>query len=84
MKSICCFIVLALSLLANAQQSKVQKSLRLSRIFSDHMVLQQKQKVDVWGQAVAGQKLTVSANWGATVSTIADANGNWKIKFATP
>ena len=84
MKSIFCFISIALSLVANAQQSRVQKSLYLSRIFSDHMVLQQQQKVDVWGQAVAAQKLTVSANWGSTVSTLADANGNWKIKLATP
>jgi len=84
MKSIFCFIAIAVSLVANAQQPGVQKSLRLCRIFSDHIVLQQKQKVDVWGQAVAGQKLTVSASWGSTVSTIADAKGNWKIKLATP
>jgi len=58
--------------------------LRLNRLFSDHMVLQQSEKVAFWGECTPGQKLTVSASWGAEASTNADASGHWKFNLSTP
>lgn len=71
-------------LTAHSSSSGQKKQLNLCRLFSDHMVLQQQAKVDFWGQARPGQQITISASWSKNVSTRADANGNWKIKIATP
>ncbi len=84
MKLFFCVVVLALSLYAYSSPPDSKKALKVSRLFSDHMVLQQKKKVNFWGQASPGEKLIISASWGQQASTIADANGNWKIKLATP
>ncbi|MEO6631684.1 MAG: hypothetical protein ABIN13_08185, partial [Mucilaginibacter sp.] len=48
------------------------------------MVLQQKKKVNFWGQSSPGKKITITASWGIHVSAIGDAKGNWKTKLATP
>ncbi len=50
----------------------------LPDIFSDAMVLQQAQKVPVWGKAAPGERVTVEfAGQSKTASTAAD--GNWKV-----
>jgi sialate O-acetylesterase len=64
--------------------AKANEKLSISALFSDHMVLQQKSKVDIWGKCDPGKKLMVSADWGKQVSTIADANGDWRLKLKTP
>ncbi|MBA4168232.1 MAG: hypothetical protein H0X41_11960 [Chitinophagaceae bacterium] len=84
MKTILFSIAIAVSQLAYSFPQGEKKPLRLSRLFSDHMVLQQQTSVNFWGQSAPGKKLTVSASWGKHASTSADANGNWKIKLATP
>jgi len=61
-----------------------KKQLKVSSLFADHMVLQQRDNINFWGESTPGQKLTVSASWGKQASTIADANGKWKVKLATP
>ena len=53
----------------------------MPHVFGDNMVLQQGQKVPVWGRAAPGEKVTV-AFAGQTVSAIADANGSWKLFLA--
>ena len=58
--------------------------LKISGLFSDHMVLQQQQEVNFWGEYTAGQELTISGSWGTKSSTRADANGVWKTKMTTP
>lgn len=84
MKVFLCVIAVAFSLTAYSSPPRKKKQLKLCRLFSDHMVLQQQAKVDFWGQARPGQQITISASWSKQVSTRADANGNWKIKIATP
>jgi sialate O-acetylesterase len=54
--------------------------LKLPQIFSDHMVLQRRQGIPVYGKADAGQKIEVSFN-NKSLSTLADANGKWKVIF---
>ncbi|MFT4565232.1 MAG: sialate O-acetylesterase [Saprospiraceae bacterium] len=60
------------------------QSLSLSPLFSDHMVLQQKKDVSVWGNAVPKTTVKISASWGAKASTIVDKEGNWKVLIPTP
>lgn len=47
-------------------------------IFSDHMVLQQKQSNKVWGHADPSEKVTVTIG-DQSHSAITDANGNWSV-----
>ena len=56
-------IVLALILAAGRGHADV----RLPRIFTDHMVLQQELPIAVWGWADAGEKVTISLG-GKTVT----------------
>jgi len=49
-------------------------------IFSDHMVLQQKKPIPVWGTANPGEKVTVTFA-GQTKTTVADANGHWLVRL---
>ena len=51
---------------------------RLSKIFSDHMVLQRDKPVPVFGVAEPGEKVAVSFD-GRTVAASTDAQGNWQV-----
>jgi sialate O-acetylesterase len=57
---------------------------RLPSLFTDNMILQQKTSNAVWGFAAPGEKITVTASWGAAASTVADATGDWKVMLKTP
>ena len=50
----------------------------MASIFTDHVVLQRDRPIDVWGQAPAGEQVTVSLS-GATRSAVSDANGRWSV-----
>ncbi|MEZ5045216.1 MAG: sialate O-acetylesterase [Saprospiraceae bacterium] len=54
--------------------------LKLPAIFSDHMVLQQKQMNPVWGWATPGEIVKVEIN-GQSHVTKADPQGKWKIQL---
>ncbi|MET0394655.1 MAG: sialate O-acetylesterase [Chitinophagaceae bacterium] len=54
--------------------------LKLSGIFADHMVLQQKMPVPVWGMAEPGKKITVRFA-GQTKETTSDEQGRWKVSL---
>jgi len=84
MKTFLCFIAMAFSLIAYSSQSTTKKELKVNQLFSDHMVLQQQEKVVFWGESSPNQKLTLIASWGRKASTTADANGKWKMKLGTP
>ena len=75
---------MALSLFAYSSPLVVKKELKLCRLFSDHMVLQQQAEVNFWGEAMAGQQIIIVTGWGKRASTKTDVNGNWKIKLGTP
>ena len=53
----------------------------MPRVFGDNMVLQQGQRVPVWGKAAPGEKVTVSFA-GQTATATADAQGRWKTALA--
>ena len=75
-------IVFCLSVLSCRQENK--KPLVISQLFSDHMVLQQKQEVNFWGQYTPEKEVTLSASWGKQVSAMTDIKGNWEMKIGTP
>ena len=60
-------------------------NISLNPLFSDHMVLQQKSAVNIFGSAEPNEKITLKASFfkGALKGT-ADINGNWSISFKTP
>ncbi|VGO12582.1 hypothetical protein PDESU_01135 [Pontiella desulfatans] len=60
------------------------ESLKLPRLFCDHMILQQQTKNTFWGWAKPGEAITVKASWGAEASAKAGSNGRWKLLLETP
>ncbi len=57
----------------------------LPAIFGNHMVLQQKKSVAVWGWAEPGEAIKVKGDWQwFAASTKADADGKWSVKIRTP
>ncbi|MEO1990363.1 MAG: sialate O-acetylesterase [Pirellulales bacterium] len=57
---------------------------RLPRLFADNMVLQQDTHNAIWGWATPQETVTVSASWGASASSMANADGFWKVFLKTP
>ncbi len=64
---------------------KTGAEIKLSPIFSDNMVLQQKSSTKIWGTADAGKLVTISPSWDKLRYTAqADNNGKWSVKIETP
>ena len=58
---------------------------RLSPLFTNNMVLQQKENVAVWGWAAAGKDVKVTTSWNNKSYTArADDTGKWKAEISTP
>ena len=53
---------------------------KLPALFTDHMMLQREMAAPVWGQADAGEAVTVSIN-GQNKTATADAAGKWMVKL---
>lgn len=54
-------------------------------IFTDHMVLQQKAEVAVWGWAKKSSIVSLTASWDKKKYSVkSDGEGKWKLKIATP
>ena len=58
--------------------TSLQASVRLSKIFSSHAVLQRDQPIHVWGWAAPEERISVSLN-GPAQTTAADRLGNWSV-----
>ncbi len=58
----------------------VKAEVKLPKIFSSNMVLQQGIEIPVWGWADPGEKISVQLNEN-TVSTVADEKGKWMVKL---
>ena len=57
---------------------QVRADVRLPKIFTDHMVLQQEMPVAVWGQAEPGGTVTVTLD-RANATAKADQRGRWRV-----
>jgi sialate O-acetylesterase len=67
----CAFMLGALSLLAEV---------KLPSLLSDGLVLQQGMKVNIWGTADPGERVTVTLG-GQQVSAVTESGGQWKVKL---
>jgi sialate O-acetylesterase len=70
-------VLLLLTLLGSPLAAEV----KLPNVFSDHMVLQQKQANKVWGRAAAGEKITVTIA-SQSHSATAGADGSWQVMLS--
>ncbi len=57
---------------------------RLPSFFSNQMVLQQNQKVSLWGTDKPNTPIKLETSWGGEASAQSDKNGNWKLSIKTP
>ena len=64
--------------------ANVYADVKPANLFTDNMVIQQQANAAIWGWADSGEKVTVSATWGASVSTVADDSGYWLVKLKSP
>jgi sialate O-acetylesterase len=62
----------------------VSTEIRMPRLFTDNMILQQETSNTVWRFASPGEKVTVTASWGIEASAVANAEGDWKVLLETP
>jgi sialate O-acetylesterase len=67
-----------------ATSTTAQSRLTASGLFTDHMVLQQKQHVAIWGNSVPGSQVRVRSTWGKEAMSYSDSTGRWLVKLATP
>ena len=67
----CAFMLGAISLLAEV---------KLPSLLSDGLVLQQGMKVNIWGTADPGERVTVTFE-GQQVSGVTESGGQWKVKL---
>ena len=73
-----CLLLIFIPCLLSAQ-------LRLSPIFSDHMVLQQKTDAPIWGWSWPGSEVTIKTSWNNEEVKINTQNsGAWKTSVKTP
>lgn len=65
-------------LLLSIFQFPIFANIRLPKLISDGVILQRDAKVNVWGWADAGEKISIRID-GKKYATVADAQGNWKV-----
>ncbi len=82
----CKRILLALLLGVVGSQSIVQAKVQLPAFIGDNMVLQQKEKVKIWGTSTAlGKELQLTVSWNKKqYQTKVDQNGKWELSVETP
>ena len=83
-KSVFSLIIFSILWLLTSCKPLEQQELKLNSLFSNHMVLQQKQNVAFWGTYTPNGKVIVSGSWGKESKSVADKNGNWKLNIPTP
>ncbi|WP_304067251.1 sialate O-acetylesterase [Pedobacter glucosidilyticus] len=73
--------VLSLILLSISLSAEV----KLARVFTDHMVLQQQTTVKLWGWAKPNEKLSIYSSWDKKQQGIkANNKGEWLVYLQTP
>lgn len=55
----------------------------LPTFFGDNMVLQQNQKVAIWGTDKANTSIEIFGSWGQKATVKSDKDGNWKLFLQT-
>ncbi len=82
MKSFMFISLLSLLTFLSCQMSQnPAKNIALNPLFTDNMVLQQKQDIPIWGTAEPGGKVVVTLNEQKT-NGVVDDDGNWKVSLS--
>ncbi len=63
---------------------QAQADVTVGKIFASNMVVQRDTDAPFWGTADAGEKVALTASWGAKAETTADDQGQWRVKLETP
>ena len=71
-------------LIALAGCGKKPSALELPSLIGDNMLLQQKTNIEIWGKALPGNKIDVSASWQANGQAVSGKDGKWSVSLATP
>jgi sialate O-acetylesterase len=59
--------------------------IRLPAIIGNHMVLQQKNEVNIWGWCEPGEKVILTTTWDTTTyTTKGSSDAKWNLKIKTP
>jgi sialate O-acetylesterase len=73
-----CFALSLMSNIANAE-------IKLPKVFTDNMVLQQKTEAPIWGKATPEKEVKITTSWNKqTYKVKADKAGKWMVKVNTP
>lgn len=78
----CSLTLIAISY--NISALSQSSSFRLTPLFTDNMVLQQRRDVPVWGKGNPGTAVIIRSSWGNKVSTVVQLDSNWTTKLRTP
>lgn len=62
----------------------LEAQVQLPSFFSDHMVLQQNENVNLWGRDRPGQTIVIESEWGQSAETVVDDEGKWETSLPTP
>ncbi len=73
-KSLICIYLISVSL---------QAQTKLPSVFGDNMVLQQKEKVSIWGKDIPNTQIIITTSWGSKATVNVDVKGFWKTKIKT-
>ncbi len=79
------FLSLFSLLLFNAcsKEPQAAENVKLPSIFGNNMVMQQKTKVPIWGEAAPGGLVTIEIA-GIKAKAVADKDGNWRTYINSP
>ena len=77
--------LIALCILSVVAVLNASAEIKMSPLFTDNMVMQQKADAPVWGTAEPKAKVTVKTSWNkASYTAVADEAGKWMVKVSTP
>ncbi|WP_256011421.1 sialate O-acetylesterase [Desertivirga xinjiangensis] len=79
-KILSCTLVLTISTVLS-----VSAEIKLSALFTDNMVLQQRSRVKIWGTSSLKEKVRIRTSWNSNRYEIRpDSTGRWIIEIQTP
>ena len=61
--------------------SQASAKVSVSKLFGDHMVLQQEAPIRLWGAAEPGEQVIVGVAGGGNALVKADEKGRWKVEL---
>ncbi|HRA86616.1 MAG TPA: sialate O-acetylesterase [Planctomycetaceae bacterium] len=82
MKTHCSRFLAVLAMMLVFSFGETHADVQLPSVFSEHMVLQQQQKIRIWGWADAGEAVSVAIG-SNTASAKADDSGRWQVDLAS-